>query len=358
MRAHVRKLAPALAVVLPLLTPTVAPAVVATASAEIDFYQTGDPYIGMAYTFYGWHEGHVASFNLAEGVLPIYLNGGLRKGFWNSSECSAGGIVSMAFFFCSTSFRPVCPTAQGTWIAQSKLTTGAIFWAGSSGPVYANCSDGGGGGGGGGCLSATNTKWNTSVVDLTTGRRLRLGAGEPAEKRSAHLLTAELRVDQNGDKELILDHWAFVRPGNQIERASSPKASVDWLAAFPSVPRDRPLLVIQKPVHAVPMPEPLVRFDREAANAYMRSLRPAPRHATITARLEFAPDGTLLSKEVIRGNDQVGVRLADLVSVESLHGHSHRAIVFATFEVTRRQARLVGAQTALTKCCCNGAHCI
>lgn len=312
----------------------------------------GKPYTTMTYQFSGTHEGIVFLASNGELLLPLQLHGTVGSAGFGNRSCSRTSVVANLYLSCSTVSSAACPVAQGPWYADADPTTFVQTWHNSSGPAFANCHAGGGGGGGGGGHCKSGTQWSTSIIDLTTGRRLRLGPRDLADKRDAPLLTTEIRVDQNGDKEFILDQWALVRPGNEVERSSASQASADWLAAVPSVPRDRPLLVIQKPIHAVPMPEPLIRFDRAAANEYMRSVRPSPRPATITARLEFAPNGALLSKEVLRGDAQIGARLADLVSVESLHGHSHRAVVFPTFEVTRRRARLVGAETALTKCCC------
>lgn len=202
----------------------------------------------------------------------------------------------------------------------------------------------------------SSTSWDTTVLDLSAGGVLQL----PESFDKSPRLSTEVRMDESGEKTYILDQWAILDSSRHVARSSAATVETGWLRDIAGLAPSGPLLVIQSPVHATPMPAPAVRFDAEAANAYVRSLRPQPRRSKVAVRLEFSPGGSLLNREVLRGDQQLGLHFAESLSIEALNGHNHRTIVFALFEVRSRGVRLVSARPVLAKCCCGqwNPHCI
>lgn len=209
-----------------------------------------------------------------------------------------------------------------------------------------------------GPCNSTFEQTETLALDLDSGRVL-----HPEQVPSPGLTRTET-VD---GESYFLEEWTVAEVAGDgswsVLDASSPvRASSEVHATAlldtPGAEAGRRYLVVEAARHIRGLPAPLVKLES------LRSGNPLPerlKDGRVIFRASFAAGGDLESVEILDGHRRTGRLLAEDLRVEFPIAHEdaqmrhegHRAVVFATFEVTRGQARFVSGIPVLPQCCCD-----
>lgn len=336
--------------------------------ARIDPTVTGGVNGGqtLSYDLTGKHETFVDSFFPAEGLSPLFHQGFFKRmesvGSTMIGSCSDPGFVVDGSFNCDSNVQFSCPSAQGTYRAETRGAALTQVKVGFSGQYFANCPP-----------IAPNLPpcgfeypyTRLFVVDLDSGRTF-----QPAPIAGHTLERTEVR----DGKSFFFPEWAVLQMGGAEAGAvlpattdvAAPIVSSSALASsrvaeyaerlqepYPTPPVGR-FLVIEAPRHLGDRRDPLVRLSSLAEGK-----PPAGDLADgrVLFRAELDEHGVLDRVDVLAGDAPTARALAaDLLDGAGHHdatgSGSHRTVVFAAFQVEDDRPRVVAVVPVLPQCCC------
>lgn len=214
------------------------------------------------------------------------------------------------------------------------------------------------GSGGPGPCNSSFEQTETFALDLESGRIL-----HPSQVPTPGLTRSET-VD---GESYFLEEWTVAEMATDgswtVLDASAPTqvlsaVHTSALRDTPGVGLGRRYLVVEAARHIRGIPAPLIRLESlELGNSPASRLQ----DGRVTFRASFTPGGDLENVQVLEGNRRTARLLAEDLRVElplaredpRMRHEGHRAVVFATFEVSAGRPRFVSAIPVLPQCCCD-----